>query len=207
MPHQKQQPSSSLQVFVYLFFFFFFKAKWLFPLPKSSFRGFLFPGSWRSALWNGTTRTFGPGSSASAAPKWCDRCLRGWAETPVTPRPTLKVSLTHSKGVITVQLSKCIIVIHLRFYSSVWSFEFYWLQFKPKERSDIKCLHLIIKPSHYCSTEVSGHVTLNAGILTFSLVNLAILTLNVPCWVFCFVFFWFKLEVTPVFEGTVSTSV
>lgn len=39
-------------------------------------------GSWRSALWSGTTRTSAPASSASAVPRWCDRSSKGWADNP-----------------------------------------------------------------------------------------------------------------------------
>lgn len=37
----------------------------------------LFTESLRSVLWSGTTKTFGPDSSASAVPRWCDRFSQG----------------------------------------------------------------------------------------------------------------------------------
>lgn len=49
-------------------------------------------GSSRLVLWSGTTKMFGPASSASAVPRSCDRSSRGWAENTVALRMTLKVS-------------------------------------------------------------------------------------------------------------------
>lgn len=53
---------------------------------------FLLIGSSRLVLWSGTMKTFVPASSVLAAPRWCNRSSRGWADNTVALRMTLKVS-------------------------------------------------------------------------------------------------------------------
>lgn len=50
-------------------------------------------GSSRSALWSGSIKTSVPVSSASAAPRWCDRSSKGWVEITTALWMTLEVNV------------------------------------------------------------------------------------------------------------------